>query len=131
MHYVSDFSDSLFKLKSVPTPRVAVSLPDYILFAGTTISVTCRISLSESVDNNVSLHVTWLNGNVSISNDTGQVSLSGAKPSFTSILAISSLSDLDNNTELTCQASAHSSIDLITTSSNGENSTRLYVIQRC
>lgn len=122
---------SLFKLKSVPAPRVAVSLPDYILFAGTTISVTCRISLSESVDNNVSLHTIWLSGNISISNDTGQVSLSGVKPSFTSILTLSSLSDLDNNTELTCQASAHSSTDFITASSNGEDSTLLYVMQRC
>ena len=112
---------------------MAVSLPDYTLFAGTTISVTCRISLNEYVDTNVSLHVDWLNGNNSISNDTDRFSvshLSGAKPSFTSNLTISPLTDIENNTELTCRASANSFIDFITPSDIGENSTLLYILQR-
>ena len=113
---------------------MAVSIPDYILFAGTTISVTCKISLSESVDNNVSLHADWLSENNTISNDTNRTSVSllfGAKSSFTSILTISPLSDLENNTKLTCRASASSFIDFITASGNGENSTLLYIMQRC
>ena len=131
---MSDFCALSLQIKKlVPTPRVAVLLPDYIFFAGTTTSVTCRISLSESVDNTVSLRAIWLNGNISMSNDTDRVSvspLSGANPSFTSTLTISPLSDVDDNAQLTCQASADSSIDFITTSGNGENSTLLYVMQR-
>ena len=118
-------------LNLVPTPKVVVSLPDYTLFAGTTVSVTCRINLSESVDS-VSLHVDWFNGSYLTSNDTDRVSislLSGVKPSYTSILTISPLSDRENISKLTCRASATNLIDM-TTSGTGENSTILYVVQR-
>lgn len=120
---------------SVPPPMVAISIPDSSLYAGTTISVTCNVTINNAVNSNVSVNVTWLRENTQLFDDTDRVTISptlGTMRSFTSILTLSPLSDVDN-TSFTCKALAYSSHSLkfIETSSVGEHSVSISVMLRC
>lgn len=110
---------------------VVVSHPGHSLLAGTTVSITCIVTLSAAVDSEVSMNVIWLNGSTPISNDTDRISislLSGQKPNYTSILAVSPLSDVDN-ANYTCQASASSENNFILASEVGKSSANIHVEQ--
>ena len=119
---------------TVPAPTIVVSFSDSSLYAGTTVSVTCKIILNTTVNRNVSLNVTWLRENTQLFDGTNRVMISptfGTIPSFTSILTLSPLSDIDN-TSFTCKASAYSSDNLkfIKPSSIGEYSVSIPVVLR-
>ena len=72
----------------------------------------------------------WSNGSA---NETERVSvfpLAGTKPSFTSALLIYPLIDVDNTSNFSCQASAHSDSEFIEQSNIGVGSIHIPVRQR-
>ena len=76
-------------------------------------SVICTITLDLSVNDDVSIDVTWLRGNITLSNNTERVAISPLlvnTTSFYSILNLYPLIDTDNTT-FSCQAMAYSKAD--------------------
>ena len=97
---------------------ISFSHPVLPLIAGTNVSVICIITLDLSV-NNVSIDVTWLRGNITLSNNIERVVISPLlvnTTSFYSILNLYPLIDTDNTT-FSCQAMAYSYSELIRNSS--------------
>ena len=122
-------------LSAVPTPSINVTLlsSTVTVYAGTSLSVICDISINTAVDSDISVNVTWFNGSAPISNETERVSvlpLNGSKPSFTSDLLIHRLIDLDSTFNFSCQASVHSDSEFIERSNTGEGSIHIPVQQR-
>ena len=94
----------------VPTPSVTVTvLPGDSLYAGTTsVTLTCTMTLSDDVDTEVMMEVTWFRSGTPLSNTTSRVTISPLAESgrsFTSNLTLSPLYPEDNTT-FTCKAVA-------------------------
>ena len=121
---------------TVPTPSVTVTVQSSgPLYAGTTsVTLTCTITLSEDVDTDVMMEVTWLRSGTSLSNTTSQVTISPlAEPGriFTSNLTLSPLYPEDN-TSFTCMAVGHPKTrqDFITPSEVAMDNNSIEVIIR-
>ena len=127
-------SNLLYFLFSVPRPRVNITLTSGgTIYAGTNLSIACDILISTAVDTDIFINVTWQNGTSTISNLTERVfisSISGTKPLFTSTLLIHPLIDVDNAQNFTCEASVQSNSSFVTSSSAGEGSIHIPVMQR-
>ena len=98
---------------TVPTPSVTVTVqPSGTLYAGTTsVTLTCTITLSDDVDTDVMMEVTWLRSGTPLSNTTSRVTISPLAESgriFTNNLTLSPLYPEDNTT-FTCRAVAQPS----------------------
>ena len=87
----------------VPTPGVSIDQPPSPLYAGTSLSLTCAITVNPAVDTTVSVAVTWER-----TRDTGPVTITtgvstmGSRPTFSSTVTSITLSSLD--TGFTCRA---------------------------
>ena len=81
--------------------------PSGTLYAGTTsVTLTCNITLSDDVDTDVMMKVTWLRSGTLLSDTTSRVTISPLAESgriFTSDLTLSPLYPEDNTT-FTCMA---------------------------
>ena len=90
---------------SVPMPTVSLTPPTSPLYAGTSLTLTCTITVNPAVDTTVSVAVTWERtrntGPVTI---TTGVSTMGSRPTFSSTVTGITLSTLD--TGFTCRAVA-------------------------
>ena len=124
-------------LLPVSTPDITINVPPGPLYAGRTapLTLTCNISLNYATDTPVSvtdMDITWLNGSIPLSDSDARVtisSLSGSQQPFTSNLALSPLSTLDN-TSFTCRARARPLADthtFVTTSEFGEGTVSVIV----
>ena len=93
----------LIFLCAVPTPGVSIDQPPSPLYAGTSLSLTCTITVNPAVDTTVSVAVTWER-----TRDTGPVTITtgvstmGSRPTFSSTVTGITLSTLD--TGFTCRA---------------------------
>ena len=92
----------------VPTPSVTVTVhPSGPLYAGTTsVTLTCTITLTDDVDTDVMMEVTWFRSGTPLSDNTSRVTISPLVESvrpFTSDLTLSPLYPEDNTT-FTCMA---------------------------
>ena len=92
------------------TPSVTVSvLPSGPLYAGTTsVTLTCTMTLSDDVDTEIMMNVTWFRSGTPLSNTTSRVTISPLAESgrsFNSNLTLSPLYPEDNTT-FTCKAVA-------------------------
>ena len=85
---------------AVPSPNVSISVPNTTLHAGSTVNLTCTVTLAREIDVSVTLNVTWLRGSTVIGNDT--ISAPSSSNVFTSVHTLSSLDANDNN--ITCLA---------------------------
>ena len=121
----------------VSTPDVSVTVPPGPLFAGsvTPLVLTCTISINPATDTAVTIvdtDVTWMRGNMPLSNSDARVTISavsGSRPSFTSTLTLHPLSTVDNTT-FTCIASARPPANqpgFITSSETGKLTTSVIV----
>ena len=108
-------------------PTVSVAPPSSPLYAGTTLSLTCTITVDSAVDTSVSVTVTWErnrdNGPVTITTDMSPM---GSRPTFTSTVTGITLSTLD--TGFTCRAVASTTGS---DSSEGMNSQTVTVMGEC
>ena len=66
----------------VPTPSISVSRNSDVLYAGTTLSLTCDYTLSPSVDTTPQTAVTWMVDGVAVDTSPGRISTDGATLSF-------------------------------------------------
>ena len=98
---------------AVSTPDVEITPPSDPLFAGSIapLTLTCSISINPATDTDVvitDIDVTWLRGSTRLSDSDARVTISsvtGSRPSFTSILTLDPLSTADNTT-FSCRARA-------------------------
>ena len=96
---------------TVPIPSVTVTVhPSSPLYAGTTsVILTCTITLSDNVDTDVMMEVTWFRSGTSLTNATSRVTISPLAESgrtFSSNLTLPLLYPEDNRT-FSCMAVAH------------------------
>ena len=69
-------------LPPVPTPSITASNTDTIVYAGTTLSLTCDYTLSPSVDTTPQTAVTWMVDGVAVDTSPGRISTDGATLRF-------------------------------------------------
>ena len=120
----------------VPTPSVTVTVqPSGPLYAGTTsVILTCTITLSDDVDTDVMMEVTWFRSETLLSNSTSRVTISPLAESgriFTNNLTLSPLYPEDD-TSFTCNATGNAKTrrQYIMASSPGMNGDSITVMVR-
>ena len=93
-------------LLSVPQPDVVVNIsPTGSLYAGTSLTLTCTMTLDPAVNNNEYINIEW-SGHQSISEDRYTVSdiMRGSGSNYTATLIISPLTVQDDDVMITCTA---------------------------
>ena len=104
-------------LHAVPTPTLDLSVPSGPLYEGTSQTLTCTVTLPDTVDTDVNVTIQWThNGTV-----TDVMIVSSMRSPFVSTLTLSPLSMTDAG-RYSCVATADSSSHYITTSSQGHSS---------
>ena len=107
----------------VPTPTLTLSVPSDPLYEGTSPTLTCNITLPDTVDSeDVTVHVQWTPlPPVDFSDRVIMSAVSSMRFPFISTLTFSPLSMSDSG-QYSCRASATSSSHNITDSSQGHSS---------
>ena len=104
----------------MPTPTVALSVPSGPLYEGTSPTLTCNITLPDTVDTeDVTVDVQWTP--VDSSDRVMTSAVSSTRSPFISTLTLSPLSMSDSG-QYSCEATATSSSQYITDSSQGHSS---------
>ena len=104
---------------TVPTPAVALSVPSGPLYEGTSQTLTCTVTLPDTVDTDVTVTVQWTPDTTS---DCVSISaVSSMRSPFISTLTLSPLSMTDP-TQYSCLATADSASQYIINSSPGQSS---------
>ena len=85
----------------MPPPNVSVSSPNGTLYAGSTLNLTCSVTLLSEVDINVTVNITWYSG-TTILKTTNLTTLPTTEATISDILSLSPLNAMDNN--VTCSA---------------------------
>ena len=97
----------------VPTPTVDLSVPSGLLYEGTSQTLTCTVTLPDTVDTDVNVTVKWThNGTMT---DVMISDVSSMRSPFISTLTLSPLSMTDAG-QYSCVATADSSSHYITIS---------------
>ena len=106
----------------MPTPAASVGVPSDSLYEGTSQTLTCSVTLPDTVDTDVNVTVDWtLDSTPITSSDRVVVSpVSSVRPPFNSTLRLSPLILTDAG-QYSCQATATSSSPYITDSDQGNN----------
>ena len=109
----------------VPTPTVTLSVPSGPLYEGTSLTLTCNITLPDTVDSeNVTVDLQWTPVD---SSDRVMISaMSRMRSPFISTLTLSPLIMSDSG-QYSCKAAATSPSQYITDSSQGHSSLILNV----
>ena len=104
----------------MPTPTLDLSVvPSGLLYEGTSQTLTCTVSLPDTVDTDVNVTVQW---KLATASDRVMISdVSNMRSPFISTLTLSPLSMTDAG-QYSCVATAGSSSHYITTSSQGHSS---------
>ena len=121
----------------VSTPNISFSVPSGPLYAGTSLTLTCVISLNPATDNNVrieGINVTWFREDSQpsnlLSNNTARVLISatfGSHPTFSSTLTLSPLSIRDTRFICSARARPPSDSHFITQSETGRQTVNVTV----
>ena len=120
----------------VPTPSVTVTVhPRGPLNAGTTsVTLTCTITLSDDVDTDVMMEVTWFRSGTPLSNTNSRVTISPLAESgkiYTSNLILSPLSTEDS-TDFRCDAVVIPvTLSLVTRSDTSSSTVSVSVESEC
>ena len=102
----------------VPTPTLDLSVPSGTLYEGTSQTMTCSVTLPDTVDTDVTVDVQWT---PPASNDRVMIStVSSMRSPFISTLTLSPLSMSDAG-QYSCEATSDSSSQYITASSQGQS----------
>ena len=103
---------------TVPTPTLDLSVPSGPLYEGTSRTLTCTVTLPDTVDTDVTVDVHWTSAastdRVMISNVTSM------RSPFISTLTLSPLNMSDAG-QYSCEATADSSSQYIAASSQGQS----------
>ena len=102
----------------MPTPTLDLSVPSGPLYEGTSRTLTCSVTLPDTVDTDVTVDVQWT---PVASSDRVTISpVTSMRSPFISTLTLSPLSMSDAG-QYSCEATADSSSQYITTSSQGQS----------
>ena len=114
----------------VPTPSVSMSIPSGPLYEGTSQILTCTVTLPDVVDTDVTVGVVWrFTDTPVVTSARVQISpVSSTRSPFTSTLILSPLSMSDAG-QFSCEATADSLSQFITTSSLGKSQDRAVTVQ--
>ena len=105
--------------RAVPTPTLDLSIPSDPLYEGTSRTLTCTVTLPDTVDTDVTVDVQWTSV---ASSDRVMISpVTSMRSPFISTLTLSPLSMSDAG-QYSCVATADSSSQYITASSQGQSS---------
>ena len=111
-------------VQAVPTPTLDLSVPSGPLYEGTSQTLTCTVTLPDTVDTDVNVTVQWThNGTVT---DVMTDGFSMRSP-FISTLTLSPLSMTEAG-QYSCVATADSSSHYITTSNQGNSSEVILIV---
>ena len=103
---------------AVPTPTLDLSVPSGPLYEGTSHTLTCSVTLPDTVDTDVTVDVQWI---PVASSDRAMIStLTSMRSPFISTLTLSPLSMSDAG-QYFCVATANSSSKCITASNQGQS----------
>ena len=104
---------------AVPTPTLDLSIPIGPLYEGTSHTLTCTVTLPDTVDTDVTMDVQWT---LVASSDHVMISpVTSMRSPFISALTLSPLNMSDAG-QYSCVATADSSSQYITASSQGQSS---------
>ena len=114
----------------VPTPSVSMSIPSGTLYEGTSQALTCTVTLPETLDTDVTVGVVWrFTETPVVPSARVEISpVSSTRSPFTSTLILSPLSMSDAG-QFSCEATADSASQFITTSSLGESLDRAVTVK--
>ena len=126
--YVSYY---LICINTVPTPTSTLSIPNGKLYEGTLQTMTCSVTLPDIVDTDVTVIVDWVldsTNTIITTSDRVMVSpASGVMSPFISSLTFNPLI-MNDAGQYTCHATADSSSQYITTSSQGSSSVKTITV---
>ena len=115
----------------VPTPTSTLSIPSGLLYEGTLQTMTCNVTLPDTVDTDVTVIVDWIldsTNTIITTSDHIMVSpASGVMSPFISSLTFNPLI-MNDAGQYSCQATADSSSQYITTSSPGSSSVKTITV---
>lgn len=121
----------------VPTPNVSILASDGVLLqyaqAGTSLKLTCSVSVDPAIAGNVTVSVTWLQGENPLFNTTDRVSItysdSDSQSPFTSILTLYPVNTTDSG-NFTCRAGVvtDTQLQLFTDSDLAEDTIQVIVV---
>ena len=122
----------LMSINTVPTPTSTLSIPSGTLYEGTLQTMTCTITLPDTVDTDVTVIVDWVldstNTIITTTSDRVMVSpASGVMSPFISTLTFNPLI-MNDAGQYSCHATANSSSQYITTSSPGSSSVKTITV---
>ena len=135
--YIHDFDHSFYvpisaflSFLPVPTSSVSLSVPSGTLYEGTSQALTCTVTLPETVDTDVTVGVVWrFTDTPVIPSAHVQISpVSSTRSPFYSTLTYILLSMSDAG-QFSCEATADSASQFITTSSLGESLDRAITVE--
>ena len=110
---------------TVPTPTLDLSVPSGTLYEGTSHTLTCSVTLPDTVDTDVTVDVQWT---PVASSDRVTISpVTSMRSPFISTLTLSPLSMSDAG-QYSCEATADSSSQYITASSQGQSSMEMVTV---
>ena len=108
----------------VPTPTSTLSIPNEQLYEGTLQAMTCTITLPDTVDTDVTVTIHWILNTTTIETTSDRIMVSpasGVMSPFISSLTFNPLI-INDVGQYSCQATADSSSQYITTSSPDSSS---------
>ena len=103
---------------AVPTPTVDLSVPSGPLYEGTSQTLTCTVTLLDTVDTDVNVTIQWTHNGTMTDVMTDGFNM---RSPFISTLTLSPLSMTDAG-QYSCVATADSSSHYITTNNQGNSS---------
>ena len=129
-HYFYVPISAFLSFLPVPTPSVSLSVPSGTLYEGTSQALTCTVTLPETVDTDVTVGVVWrFTDTPVIPSAHVQISpVSSTRSPFYSTLTHILLSMSDAG-QFSCEATADSASQFITTSSLGESLDRAVTVE--
>ena len=115
----------LYISTTVPTPTLDLSVPSGPLYEGTSHTLICTVTLPDTVDTDVTVDVQWTP--VASSDHVMISSVTSMRSPFISTLTLSPLC-MSNAGQYSCEATANSSSQYITTSSQGQSSMEVLTV---
>ena len=110
---------------AVPTPTPYLSVPSGPLYEGTSHTLTCTVTLPDTVDTDVTVDVQWTS--VAASDRVMISPVTSMRSPFISTLTLSPLSMSDAG-QYSCEATADSSSQYITASSQNQSQVEMLVV---
>ena len=110
---------------AVPTPTLDLSIRGGPLYEGTSHTLTCTVTLPDTVDTNVTVDVQWTP--VASSDRVMTSPVTSMRSPFISTLTLSPLSMSDAG-QYSCEATADSSSQYITASSQNQSQEEMLVV---